>query len=61
MFEDRTTLGLYFKPDRDFDVNGRPCCKRHLGKQDTVAWRGDAGEYPHGTGGCWSWAHGGGN
>ena len=32
------------------DANGRPCCKRHMGKQVGIEWFGDRRNYPHGTG-----------
>lgn len=40
------------------DANGRPCCKRHLGKYEGTEWFGDRRRYPEGTGGNWKWRHG---
>ena len=39
------------------DANGRPCCKRHLGEQLDIDWRGDGAKYPNGPHGYWGWAH----
>lgn len=40
------------------DANGRPCCKRHMGRQLGIEWRGERGRYPYGTDGKWQWRHG---
>lgn len=45
-------------PSKGVDVNGRPCCGRHLGRQVGVAWYGDRYRYPEGTGGRWRFTHG---
>jgi hypothetical protein len=40
------------------DANGRPCCLRHLHKQEGIAWYGDRYRYPEGTAGIWRFRHG---
>ena len=40
------------------DANGRPCCLRHLHKQEGIAWYGERYRYPEGTGGAWKFRHG---
>ena len=43
------------------DLNGRPCCGHHMGKQHGILWYGDRYWYPEGTGSKgrdWTFKHG---